>query len=60
MTGYEMREDGRIRRVQAAQSVDEAVQRASRLSAALTSRGVHADVLQYCRASVGIRSRRLF
>lgn len=52
MTGYELREDGRIRRVQAAKSVDEAVQRANRLSAALTSRDVHTDVLQYCRAEL--------
>ena len=50
LTGYELREDGRVQRVRVAQSVDEAVQRASRLSAALVSRGVHQDVLQYCRA----------
>lgn len=52
LTGYELREDGRVQRVQVAQSVDEAVRRASRLSAALVSRGVHADVLQYCRAEL--------
>lgn len=52
LTGYELREDGRVQRVRVAQSVDEAVQRASRLSAALVSRGVHQDVLQYCRAEL--------
>jgi len=52
LSGYELREDGRIRRVQAARSVDEAVRRASRLSAALTSRNVHPHVLQFCRAEL--------
>jgi uncharacterized protein (TIGR02391 family) len=52
LAGYELREDGKVIRVPPAHTVDEAVARASRLSAALASRGVHADVLSYCRAEL--------
>lgn len=52
LTGYELREDGKLIRVAPANSVDEAIARASRLSAALISRGVHSDVLLYCRAEL--------
>ena len=52
LTGFHVREDGRVGRTKAAGSLSEAIQRASRLSAALTQRGVHADVLQFCRAEL--------
>lgn len=52
LTGYHVRDDGRVGRAQPAQTLGEAMQRASRLSAALAARGVHADVLQFCRAEL--------
>lgn len=52
LAGFELGDDGKLRRVRQAQSVTEAVERASRLSVALMSRGVHSDVLQYCRAEL--------
>lgn len=52
LAGFELGDDGKLRRVRQAQSVTEAVERASRLSAALLSRGVHGDVLKYCRAEL--------
>lgn len=52
LTGYEVRDDGKVARAKAARTVDEALQRANRLSASLIARGVHADVLQFCRAEL--------
>lgn len=52
LAGYELRDDGKLIRVPVARTVDEAVTRASRMSAALIARGVHSDVLLYCRAEL--------
>lgn len=52
LTGYELGNDGRIRSVPPPQALDEALQRANRLAAALVARGVHNDVLLYCRAEL--------
>lgn len=52
LAGYELRDDGKLIRVAAARTVDEAIARANRLSAALVARGVHSDVLLYCRAEL--------
>ena len=51
-SGYQVGEDGKIRRSSKAASLDEALNRAGRLHAALVTRGVHADVLRYCRAEL--------
>ena len=52
LAGYEVRDDGKLTRVTPVRSVDEAVARASRLSTTLSARGVHSDVLLYCRAEL--------
>jgi hypothetical protein len=51
-SGYQVREDGKVGRASTAQTLTEALQRANRLSAALSARGVHEDVLQFCRAEL--------
>ncbi len=52
LSGFQVREDGRVARANRAETLSEALQRANRLSAALSARGVHADVLQFCRAEL--------
>lgn len=52
LAGFELGSDGQIRRVLPAKSLDEALHRANRLSSALMNRGVHDDVLLYCRAEL--------
>lgn len=52
LAGYEVRGDGRVIHAAAAQTLSEALQRANRLTAALTARGVHEDVLKSCRAEL--------
>ena len=52
LSGFEIQADGRVHHVASARSLDEAVQRANQLSSALASRGVHPDVLAYCRAEL--------
>src|SRR6185503_606026 len=44
--------DGKVKRSQRAANLNEAMERASRLHAALSSRAVHRDVLEYCRAEL--------
>jgi uncharacterized protein (TIGR02391 family) len=51
-SGLSVGEDGKVRWVRRATGLDEALQRASRLHAALVSRGVHADVLEFCKAEL--------
>ncbi len=48
-SGIQVGEDGRLRAVAAATTLDEAQQRASTMRAALTARRVHPDVLAFCR-----------
>jgi len=50
--GLEFRTDSRFQRVKAAQSLAEAEARAHRLRAALSTRGVHADVIAACRTEL--------
>lgn len=50
--GLEFGEDGRFHTVNRAASLSEAEERAHRLRAALSGRGVHPDVLTYCRAEL--------
>jgi uncharacterized protein (TIGR02391 family) len=50
--GMEVGDDGKCRQASRASNLDEALARANRLKAALTSRNVHADVLQFCRAEL--------
>ena len=47
--GLEFKEDGRFHRVAAAKTLTEAEERANRLRAALDRRGVHTDVLAFCK-----------
>jgi uncharacterized protein (TIGR02391 family) len=51
-SGLSVGEDGRVRRVRRANSLDEALERANRLHAALVARGVHKDVLTFCKAEL--------
>jgi len=48
--GYTLGEDGKLKRQAAARTLTEAEERAGRLKAELRRRGVHADVLTFCRS----------
>ena len=50
--GLQLREDGSFEMVKAASTLREAEARARSLHATLEARGVHADVLRYCRAEL--------
>jgi uncharacterized protein (TIGR02391 family) len=50
--GYFLREDGKLQRATIAKTLDEAEQRAGRLRTELRRRGVHADVVLFCRAEL--------
>ena len=52
LTGLELGEDGRLREVEASRTLTEAEKRADQLRAKLTARGVHSDVLRFCRAEL--------
>jgi uncharacterized protein (TIGR02391 family) len=47
--GYQIQADGKFQRVDAVATIDEARDRAGRLRAELDRRGVHSDVLEFCR-----------
>jgi uncharacterized protein (TIGR02391 family) len=51
-SGMTVGEDGRVRRVQKAANLNDALERAGRLHAALVNRGVHEDVLAFCRGEL--------
>jgi uncharacterized protein (TIGR02391 family) len=51
-SGLYVGDDGRARWSKKAKNLDQALERASRLNAILVSRGVHADVLAFCRAEL--------
>lgn len=51
-SGFVIGDDGQIRWAKRATNLDEALERASRLQTALVNRGVHEDVLHYCRAEL--------
>ncbi len=48
--GYFVGEDGKLSRQQAARTLDEAEERADKLRTELRRRGVHPEVLKFCRA----------
>jgi uncharacterized protein (TIGR02391 family) len=50
--GLTLGEDGKIRRVQAASTLTEALERAGRIQAQLRQRAVHSDVLTFCNAEI--------
>jgi uncharacterized protein (TIGR02391 family) len=50
--GMQLREDGKVCKVERAATIDQALERANRLQAALVQRGVHADVLRFCTAEL--------
>jgi len=50
--GYTLGEDGVMRRIAAARTLSEAQERAGRLRAELRRRGVHPDVLSFCKAEL--------
>ena len=52
LSGFEVREDGKVVTVRAARTVGEAQQRADDLRAELARRHVHPDVLAFCRAEL--------
>jgi uncharacterized protein (TIGR02391 family) len=51
-SGLYIGDDGKVRWSQKATSLDEALERAGRLHKSLVNRGVHPDVLRYCRAEL--------
>jgi uncharacterized protein (TIGR02391 family) len=51
-SGFFIGDDGKVRWAKRATNLDEALERAGRLQTALVSRGVHDDVLHYCRAEL--------
>ncbi len=52
LSGFRVVEDGKVARVRAAVTLDEAQQRADDLRAELSRRDVHPDVLRFCRAEL--------
>jgi len=52
LSGFQVRNDGKVARVQAAQTLAEAQQRADALRGELVRREVHPDVLHFCRAEL--------
>lgn len=50
--GYELGEDGRVARTEPAATLTEAQRRARSLLRKLTERGVHGEVLRFCRAEL--------
>lgn len=52
LSGYQVRDDGRIARVAAARTLGEAQERADEMRAELERREVHVDVLHFCRAEL--------
>ena len=51
-TGYRITEKGKVRATEVAGTINEALERASRLHAALSLRAVHPDVLSFCRTEI--------
>jgi uncharacterized protein (TIGR02391 family) len=51
-SGYSLENNGKLRKQQAAQTLDEAHERANRLKTELRRRGVHYDVLTFCKAEL--------
>ncbi len=51
-SGLYVGDDGKVRWSQKATNLDQALEKAGRLHASLTNRGVHGDVLLYCRAEL--------
>lgn len=51
-TGLALGEDGELHKIQAVRTVAEAEERADRLRGKLKARGVHDDVLRFCRAEL--------
>jgi uncharacterized protein (TIGR02391 family) len=51
-SGYSLEKNGKLKKQQAAATLDEAQERANRLKAELRRRGVHHDVLTFCRAEL--------
>lgn len=52
LSGFEVRDDGKVIKARAARTVGEAQQRADDLRAELSRRDVHPDVLAFCRAEL--------
>ena len=52
LAGFELMENGELRRSEKVATVSEAEARADRLRSKLDSRGVHPDVLRFCRAEL--------
>ncbi len=52
LSGYTVGDDGKVRRVSKAKTLDEALSRANRLKAILRKRKVHQNVLSYCEAEI--------
>ena len=50
--GYTLGQDGKLHEITAARNLSEAEQRASRIRAELQHRGVHPDVLAFCKAEL--------
>ena len=50
--GYILGEDGKVRPAHKADTIDQALERANRLHAALIQRSVHADVLAFCKSEL--------
>ncbi len=51
-SGYQITEKGKVRATESAGTINEALERANRLHAALVLRAVHPDVLSFCRSEI--------
>ncbi|MFN8152166.1 MAG: TIGR02391 family protein [Solirubrobacterales bacterium] len=52
ISGFEVRDDGRVRKLKAAKTLSEAEERADKLGTELSRRNVHPDVLKYSRSEL--------
>ena len=52
LRGYEIREDGKVGKIDQVQTLSEAQRRAKRLYSKLAGRNVHPEVLRFCKAEL--------
>jgi uncharacterized protein (TIGR02391 family) len=52
LNGFMLSEDGKIRRTEKANTLDEALERANRMQEQLRRRNAHAEVIRFCKAEI--------
>jgi len=52
LAGYELKNDGKLRRSEKVNDLDSAIQRASKFKSSLAARNVHDDIFKFCTAEI--------